>query len=100
MKKNIILDTDIGPDCDDAAALAMLNLYADQGLCRILGITHCTSNPYGAGTIDAINRYYGREGVEIGTYYGEGFLSDEKCMTYNRYIAAHYPNRYVSPHFI
>lgn len=94
MKKNIILDTDIGPDCDDAAALAMLNLYADQGLCRILGITHCTSNPYGAGTIDAINRYYGREGVEIGTYYGEGFLSDEKCMTYNRYIAAHYPNRY------
>ena len=47
MKKNIILDTDIGPDCDDAAALAMLNLYADQGLCRILGITHCTSNPYG-----------------------------------------------------
>ena len=57
MKKNIILDTDIGPDCDDAAALAMLNLYADQGLCRILGITHCTSNPYGAGTIDAINLY-------------------------------------------
>ena len=78
--KNIIIDTDIGPDCDDVGALAMLNIYANQGLCRILGVSHCTSNPYGAGTIDVINRYYGRPDVAIGTYYGEGFLTDEICM--------------------
>ncbi len=92
--KNIILDTDIGSDCDDAAALAVLNLLADQGLCRILGISHCTSNPYGAGTIDAINRYYGRPDITISTYGGKGFLMDETCMSYNRFIATHYPNRY------
>lgn len=92
--KKIILDTDIGPDCDDAGALALINLLADRGLCEILGIGHCTSNPYGAGTIDAINRYYGRPDVEIGTYYGRAFLEDAHCMTYNKYIATHFPNRY------
>lgn len=92
--KNIIIDTDIGPDCDDVGALAMLNIYADQGLCRILGVSHCTSNPYGAGTIDVINRYYGRPDVTISTYYGEGFLTDEICMRYNRFITTHFPNRY------
>ena len=94
--KNIIMDTDIGPDCDDVGALAMLNIFADQGLCRILGVSHCTSNPYGAGMIDVINRYYGRPDVEISTYYGEGFLADEVCMRYNRHIATHFPNRYMT----
>ena len=94
--KNIIIDTDIGPDCDDVGALAMLNIYANQGLCRILGVSHCTSNPYGAGTIDVINRYYGRPDIAIGTYYGEGFLTDEVCMRYNRFITTHFPNRYQS----
>ncbi len=93
-RKNIILDTDIGPDCDDVAALAVLNLLADRGLCRILGVSHCTSNPYGAGMIDVINRYYGRPDIAISTYGGKGFLTDETCMRYNRYIATHYPNRY------
>lgn len=92
--KNIILDTDIGPDCDDAGALALLNLYANQGRCRILGISHCTSNPYGAGTIDVISRYYGRPDIPIATYYGKGFLTDEVCMRYNRYLTTHFPNRY------
>lgn len=92
--KKIILDTDIGPDCDDAAAIAMLNLYADDGLCEILGIGHCTSNPYGAGTIDAICRYYGRPQLPIGTFKGEGFLSDAACMKYNRVLTETLPNRY------
>lgn len=92
--KNILIDTDIGPDCDDTAALAMLNIYANRGLCRILGIGHCTSNFYGAGTIDAICRFYGRPDVEIGTYKEEGFLCDEKCIIYNKTITEGFPNRY------
>lgn len=92
--KKILIDTDIGPDCDDVAALAMLNLYADKGLCEILGIGHCTSNPYGAGTIDAINRFYSRPNIEIGTFSGKGFLTDENCMKYNKYMTLNLPNRY------
>ncbi len=92
--KHIILDTDMGPDCDDAAALALLHIFADQGRCRILGVAHCTSNPYGAGTIDAINRYYGRPEIAVSTYHGKGFLAEEHHMIYNRYITTHLPNRY------
>ena len=92
--KKIILDTDIGPDCDDAAALAMLNLYADEGLCEILAVGHCTSNPYGAGAIDAINIYYGRPNIPIGTFKGEGFLTEEGHMSYNKYLTETMPNRY------
>lgn len=92
--KNIILDTDIGPDCDDAGALALLNIYADMGLCRILAIGNCTSNPYGAGAIDAICRYYGREAVPIGTWKGREFLNDDICRRYNRPIAEKHLSRY------
>ena len=92
--KKIILDTDIGPDCEDAAAVATLNILADRGLCEILGMSHCTSNPYGAGTIDVINRYYGRSGVPISTYPVPGFLSRDNDMLFNRYIATHYENRF------
>lgn len=34
----IILDTDIGPDCDDAGAIAVLNVLADKGEANILGL--------------------------------------------------------------
>lgn len=94
--KNILIDTDIGPDCDDVAALAMLNIYANRGLCRILGIGHCTSNVYGAGTIDAVCRFYGRSDVEIGTCKTIGFLCDERCTVYNKTITEEFPNRYCT----
>lgn len=92
--KNILIDTDIGPDCDDVAALAMLNIYANRGLCRILGIGHCTSNAYGAGAIDAICQFYGHPDIEIGTYKKSGFLCDEKCIIYNKALTEEFPNRY------
>ena len=91
---NILLDTDIGPDCDDVAALAMLNLYQNAGLCRILGIGHCTSNIYGAGAIDAINLYYGHSDIPIGSCGRSGFLCDEACMKYNRFLTQNLANRY------
>ena len=71
----ILIDTDIGPDCDDTAAIAMLNIYSNQGKCEILGIAHCTSNPYGAGTIDAICRYYGKTALLFLHVPGKTFLT-------------------------
>lgn len=59
MDIRIILDTDIGPDCDDAAALALCGLYARRGKIDLLGVVHCTSSPWGVGAIRAINRRYG-----------------------------------------
>ena len=92
--RNILLDTDIGPDCDDAAAVALACIHARMGKCRILGIGHCTSNPYGAGAADVLCRAYGLE-VPVGTYGGAGFLDGENCRLYNEYLATHYENRYT-----
>ena len=90
----IILDTDIGPDCDDAAAIALANILENKGYCQILGIGHCTSNPYCAGTIDAICRYYGHDDIQIGTSKRLHFLCSDDCMKYNKLITSTYPNRF------
>lgn len=92
--KKVLLDTDIGPDCDDVGALALLNRFADAGLCEILGVGHCTSNPFGAPAIDVICRAYGRAEIPIGTYAGDGFLCDENCQKYNRDLATRYEHRF------
>lgn len=90
--KHILLDTDIGPDCDDVGALAMLAQFARRGLCRVAAVTHCTSNPYGAGCADAVLAWYGLRDVEVGTTEREGFLQEHQ--KYNRYITENYENRY------
>jgi hypothetical protein len=57
----IMFDTDMGSDCDDAGALAVLHVYADRGLAEIVGCIYSSGKvPYGAGVVEAINIYYGR----------------------------------------
>jgi len=58
-------------------------------------VTHCTSSPWGAGCIDAINRYHGRPDIPVGTLKEPGFLVEESYEKYNRYIANTYPNRFA-----
>jgi hypothetical protein len=68
----IIFDTDMGSDCDDAGALALLHRYADMGLVDILGCMYSSGKvPYGAGVIEAINIYYGRPDIPIGASHGD-----------------------------
>jgi hypothetical protein len=68
----IILDTDMGSDCDDAGALALLHRYADLGMAEIIGCIYSSGKvPYGAGITEAINIYYGRPDIPIGAYYGD-----------------------------
>lgn len=63
----VILDTDMGSDCDDVGALALLNEYANEGKVDILGVIYSSGKvPFGAGIIDAINRYYGNSEIPIG----------------------------------
>lgn len=67
----VIFDTDIGSDCDDAGALAVLHALADLGELRILGVIFSSGrNRYGVGTCDAINTYYGRGDLPLGQYQG------------------------------
>ena len=65
--ERIILDTDMGYDCDDVGAMALLHHYADQGKVEILGVIYSSGKvPYGVGIIDAINVYYERPEVAVG----------------------------------
>ncbi len=70
MPVKIIFDTDMGSDCDDVGALALLHAYADDGRAEILACIYSSGRvPYGAGIVDAINTYYGRPDIPIGACY-------------------------------
>ena len=86
MKKKILLDTDIGPDCDDTAALALANMYESAGIIDIMCVTHCTSSPYGVGAIRAVDGWYGHEHA-VGTLSEGGFLDGEQYQRYDRALA-------------
>jgi hypothetical protein len=45
----IIFDTDIGSDCDDAGALAVLHKLADKGEAKILGVIYVS--PHGTSVL-------------------------------------------------
>jgi len=80
--RRIILDTDMGSDCDDAGALALLHVYADRGQAEILGCIYSSGRvPFGAGIIDAINTWYGRPDIPIGAAYDDavGDPVDKMC---------------------
>jgi inosine-uridine nucleoside N-ribohydrolase len=67
----VIFDTDMGSDCDDAGALAVLHALADAGELNLLGVIFSSGkNRYGVGTCDAINTYYGRGELPLGQYQG------------------------------
>jgi hypothetical protein len=69
---NVIFDTDMDGDYDDAVALSLLNDFMCQGECRILACnvnTHNTEKTSGA-TVQAIDAYYGHPNIPIGACYG------------------------------
>lgn len=97
VSKKIIFDTDIGGDCDDAGALALIHRLCDKGEAELLAVTHTFNGPYYAGCIDAINRYCGRQ-VPVGINYDappaqgpEGVYAKALCDAYeNDYPTAAY----------
>ena len=87
----VFLDTDIGPDCDDTAALAiLLSLCRRRGL-GVAGITHCTGSPYGLAAIDAICRRFDLH-PPVGTCAVRGFLSSGAALRYTPAIAERCPH--------
>ena len=67
----IIFDTDLGFDCDDAGALAVLHKLTDRGEAQLLATMSVVGDPQSAAALDVINTYYGRPDVPIGAYKGD-----------------------------
>lgn len=89
---NIIFDTDIGPDYDDAGALAMLHALADRGEANILATIASNKHELVAPVIDIINTYYGRPDLPIGAPKGMGGVDITSKYRWAEEIADQYPH--------
>lgn len=67
--KRIVLDTDIGVDCDDAVALALLMKLKKSGFCEILGVSTSTARVGATSAVRAILDYYGEYEIPCGRMY-------------------------------
>lgn len=86
--RDVILDTDIGPDCDDAGAIAVLAKYIKKYNLNLLGIVNCTSNPYGNGAIRVLSEFCGIP-TRIAQYNGRKRIHPDD-NTYNKHITEKY----------
>ena len=87
----IIFDTDMNGDCDDAGTLAMLHTLQDLGECNILAITTSWGGEVIPGAIDAINTYYGHPDIPVGSCkWWDGKTNAGEFMTY---IHKNYPHK-------
>lgn len=93
--KKIIFDTDIGGDCDDAGALALLHECERAGRAELIAVTISTGSPYAAGCADAINRWY-KHVVPVGQTETPppGEDADFYPQSYGCHIATMYENGY------
>ncbi len=62
----LILDTDMGNDCDDALALGMIHALENRNEVHLLAVTITKDNRAAAAYIDLVNTFYGRPDVPIG----------------------------------
>lgn len=84
----IILDTDFGNDCDDTGALAILHQMAYNGEAEILATVYPMNDDMGAAAIDAVNTYYGKPNIPVGTYKGDYVYKGKHNDFYNSRLAA------------
>jgi len=91
----IIFDTDMAGDCDDAGALAVLHALADRGECEILAVTTNRKDLTGASAaaVDAINHWYGRPNIPIGTDKKGGATSTPPKSSYTEALRDNFPNK-------
>ena len=63
---NIIFDTDMGNDIDDALALAMLHAFQSRHEANLIAVTVTKDNQWAAPYIDLVDTFYGRPEIPIG----------------------------------
>ena len=88
---SIIFDTDMGVDCDDVGALFMLHGAMERGEAKLLATIGCTSSEFIAPCIDAVNMWFGRSDIPVGTLKDAGFMTNPG---YSSEVAARYPHRH------
>ena len=90
---NIILDTDMGSDCDDVGALFILHGAVERGKAKLLATMGCISADAIAPCLDAINTWFGHPEIPVGTLKEPGFLVGPH---YTSEIARRFPHKFPS----
>ena len=85
----VLLDTDPGGDIDDAGAFAMLHALADRGEIHILGIGISIGGANAVPYVDAVNTWYGRPNIPIGSVKNNPPYTEDFYMAD---IVANYPH--------
>ncbi len=88
------LDTDIGVDCDDAGALAVLFGAMKKQPLPLGAIVSTSPQLWGCGAVDAIAAYYGVSVPLIGKAPDSPFLAEPRYHVYDRVLAEEYSERY------
>lgn len=78
---NVIFDTDMGNDIDDALALAMLHALDQRGEMKLVAVTLSKDSPRAAVLCDIINHFYDRSGVSIGVVQNGKTKGDTPMLT-------------------
>ncbi|MCU0983274.1 MAG: nucleoside hydrolase [Pirellulaceae bacterium] len=89
----VILDTDVDQDCDDIGALFVLHGAVELGEVRLLATMGCTSSDAIAPCLDAINTWFGRPEIPVGTLKDRGFLAH---TGFADELIRRYPHRFPS----
>jgi inosine-uridine nucleoside N-ribohydrolase len=72
----LIFDTDMGNDCDDALALAMIHSLQSRGECQLLAVTITKDHELAAPFVDCVNTFYARGNIPIGVCRNSGKTPD------------------------
>lgn len=88
---NVIFDSDMGPDYDDAGAITLLHNFADEGKANILATIASTKYENVAAVFSVFNTYFNRSNIPIAVPKGEALeLRDWQHWTDS--IVKNYPH--------
>lgn len=87
---HLIIDTDMGNDCDDALALAVAHALVSRGICQLDAVILSRAGHDAAAFCAAINTFYGRGDIPVGV------MREGRASAENRFLhlAGHWPHRY------
>jgi inosine-uridine nucleoside N-ribohydrolase len=86
---DVIFDTDMGNDVDDALALAMLHAFISRGEVKLLAVTVSKDNPWAAEYVRLVDEYYGRPSIPVGIVHDgktkeDGLYVRQVCELHHR----------------
>ncbi|HVY74627.1 MAG TPA: nucleoside hydrolase [Puia sp.] len=89
--RNIIFDSDMGPDYDDVGAITLLHAFADQGKVKILATIASTRYDNVAAVLSVFNTYFGRPAIPIAVPRAHG-LDLRDWQHWSDTLVAKYPH--------